>query len=344
MCRKNNDKSFYQPSINIPFTFGWRPSPSFDHQTHSRPTDTMAHSLSPSKPSLKILLLHGYTQSPTLFLRKTAALRKYLTKNLPSHNLKFSCPRGPHRLLPADIPGWEKKEDDGNLDGAKDGEDGDDEVDAWGWWRRKDRVIDGKEEVVYEGMEEGLRIIGRCMKDEGPFDGVIGFSQGGCAAGMVTSLLGKMQSGEASIENFVGFLEEGLGAKTATFSAEKDHKNLPPLNFAIVYSGFKAPGPSYESLYSSGIQTPTLHFLGALDSVVEEGRSRALIDVCENAEVVIHPGGHFLPSQRVWMDAALRFVKKSLEEMEDVKQRDVKGAKKDNAELEENVEDMDVPF
>ena len=304
----------------------------------------MAHSLSPSKPSLRILLLHGYTQSPTLFLRKTAALRKHLTKNLPSHNLTFSCPRGPHRLLPADIPGWEKKGADGDLDGAKDGDVDDYEVDAWGWWRRKDRMIDGREEIVYEGMEEGLRVIGRCMRDEGPFDGVIGFSQGGCAAGMVTSLLEKMRKGEAGIENFVGFLKEGLGAQNANFDAEMDGKSPLPLQFTIVYSGFKAPGPSYVPLYSPNISTPTLHFLGALDSVVKESRSRALIDVCEDAEVVIHPGGHFLPSQRVWMDAALKFVKKSLKTDEDVEKIDLKSAKNNQGEVEDNVEDMDVPF
>jgi len=54
-----------------------------------------------------------------------------------------------------------------------------------------------------------------------------------------------------------------------------------------------------------------LHFLGQVDTVVEESRSLRLVDACvEGAgeggkRVVYHPGGHFLPSSQKQYVAAL---------------------------------------
>lgn len=107
--------------------------------------------------------------------------------------------------------------------------------------------------------------------------------------------------------------------------------NHPPLKFGVAYSGFRAPGPAYDYFYEPKITTPVLHFLGSLDTVVDEARSRALVDACEGGEkrVVYHPGGHYLPSGRQFVNVLLGFVLDSLkpEEVEEV-----------------GVEDMDVPF
>jgi dihydrofolate reductase len=64
-----------------------------------------------------------------------------------------------------------------------------------------------------------------------------------------------------------------------------------------------------------------------------------LIDACagepeKEGLVVWHPGGHFLPSQRPYLDAAVRFIREQLEKSN--------GGKK--ADEEEDVNDMDVPF
>ena len=78
-----------------------------------------------------------------------------------------------------------------------------------------------------------------------------------------------------------------------------------------------------------------LHFLGSLDTVVEESRSLALVEACEESEgrVVYHPGGHFLPStQKASVNALIGFIKEVLHKAEGPKQE------------EESVEDMDVPF
>ncbi|GAD92243.1 dihydrofolate reductase [Paecilomyces variotii No. 5] len=276
--------------------------------------------MTPKQP-LKILMLHGYTQSGTLFYNKTRALAKHLQKSFPFHDVSFSYPTGPLRLNPADIPGYDASSDDQT------------EIEAYGWWRRSNT----SDPPEYLGLETGLDSVAKVLRTEGPFDGVIGFSQGAALAAMVASLLEQPSRKEA----FAYFSAAMTGVKGIAFpeSFESDVVSHPPLKFALCYSGFRAPGPRYRGFYEHPpIQTPVLHVLGSLDSVVEESRSRALIEACagepeKEAKVVWHPGGHFLPSQRTYLDAAVLFIRKCLE-----------GQTEKGKEAEESVEDMDVPF
>ncbi|KAL8899986.1 MAG: hypothetical protein Q9207_005919 [Kuettlingeria erythrocarpa] len=270
----------------------------------------------------------GYTQSGTLFHSKTRALEKAITKALPAYEARFSYPTGPIKLDPVDIPGYTHTSDD-----AEEPEP------AFGWWRRKDRVHPtrkGETEIVYTGFQDGLARIAQSIKDEGPFDGVIGFSQGACAAGMVASLLepGKKEAFDESSS------KEAVTEEFPSSFNFDDAKPQPPLRFAIIYSGFPAPGQRYAAFYEPPLKTPTLHFLGTLDGVVEEVRSRALIERCERPREAVHPGGHFLPSQRPWLDAAVSFIRDSLDQAKDDDGGDAAGT----AEKEEGVEEMNVPF
>jgi hypothetical protein len=177
--------------------------------------------------------------------------------------------------------------------------------------------------------------IAEVLKTEGPFDGVIGFSQGGACAAMVASLLepGRREAFE---------VKQSEGGMRFPESFEKDTGYVegtihPPLKFAVSYSGFAARGKNpYHAFYEPKIKTKVLHFLGTQDVVVEEARSLALVEACENKEeryVVYHPGGHFLPStQKASVNALIGFIKEVMQGEE--------GAKKE----EESVEDMDVPF
>ncbi|KAL8869172.1 MAG: hypothetical protein Q9174_004470 [Haloplaca sp. 1 TL-2023] len=283
----------------------------------------LAHDQIVSQHSLPL----GYTQSGSLFHAKTRALEKALKKSLPNHSILFSYPTGPVNLDPSDIPGYT----------GPSSPDAPDPEPAYGWWRRKDLPIpgatNGETEIIYTDLEDGLGTIAQTIYDEGPFDGVIGFSQGACAAAMVASLLEP-------------------GREDRFFALRKDRKQVfpdsfvstdpeggaiqEPLKFAIIYSGFRAPGNRYAAFYEPPLKTPTLHYFGAVDSVVEEGRGRALLEVCEEAKEVVHPGGHFLPSQRPWLDAAVGFVKDCLDKA------DSNG--NETAREEEKAEDMDVPF
>lgn len=103
----------------------------------------------------------------------------------------------------------------------------------------------------------------------------------------------------------------------------------------------------YNFLYTSGegeeggIDTPTLHFIGSLDTVVEEERSMALVRTCRREKVVYHPGGHFLPGGKMYLGAVGGFIVDCLRERERGGGRGQEGQGQGQGE---GVEDMDVPF
>ncbi|GES65365.1 dihydrofolate reductase [Aspergillus terreus] len=274
-------------------------------------------------PPLKLLCLHGYTQSGPLFHAKSRALIKHITKAFPSHDVSTHYPTGPLRLNPADIPGYEPAQP--TQEGGSTAEDTETKLDAFAWYRRSNTA----DPPLYVGLEDGLAAVAEVLRTEGPFDGVIGFSQGACMAAMVASLLEPGR--RAAFEKFAE--DQGM-----PFPAAFEGLAHPPFRFALCYSGFRSPGARYRGFYESPpVQTPVLHVLGTLDAVVDEGRSRSLIEACagdpeKEGKVVWHPGGHFLPSQRPYLDAAVRFIREAMEG----------GAgKKDD---EEDVRDMELPF
>lgn len=264
----------------------------------------------------------GYTQSGPLFHAKTRSLEKLITKFLPpiapaqSHKssplsqlypggAQLLYPTAPIPLSPADIPGY-----------APAAQEGESQLDAWGWWKRE--TGSGR----YAGLEEGLETIAESIRAAGGIDGVIGFSQGAAAAAMVASLL---EPGRAQ-----AFDEHRRGNPEALEYPEswRELQRMHPkgIKFAALYSGFFAPNPLYTAFYEPKISCPTLHFIGSLDTVVEESRSLALVNACEGAKekTVYHPGGHFVPAGKEWGSVLVGFVRQCIDvEREEEDARDI---------------------
>lgn len=106
------------------------------------------------------------------------------------------------------------------------------------------------------------------IKSKGPFDGILGFSQGAELLGLICCLKSKN-----------------------LFQAE--------FKFAILVSGFKSHCPAYSSYYDlkSPINIPSLHIWGDTDQIIVKERSEALFNLFDAAvtQKIVHPGGHFLP-------------------------------------------------
>lgn len=279
-------------------------------------------------------MLHGFTQSGHVFEIKTKALKKSLEKAFPpapkpGHLARYpggvdlSFPTAPHRLLPIDLPGFPLEADGGNDQESPE---------AYGWWKRKG---DG-EPYECEGMEKAWETIATVLKEEGPFDAAVGFSQGGAAAGMLAALLEKSRWEAFQRQECRG------GMPYPEYFREGQETIHPPFKFAVSYSGFAAgTHPLYKAFYEPKIVTPMLHFIGSVDTVVSEERSLRLVDACvdgrgkdgESARLVYHPGGHFLPSsQKQYVAALVAFM------------REVVGEHVKTEVKQERVEDMDVPF
>lgn len=103
--------------------------------------------------SRKILFLHGYAQNSTIFKSKTGVLRKALG------NIGFEC-FFPNGLLVVQT--------DNNL--PIDKTFGEDSLRCW--WKASD------DRLVYDGLDDTLSYLEKLSIENGPFDGIFGFSQG----------------------------------------------------------------------------------------------------------------------------------------------------------------------
>ncbi|EEB18712.1 conserved hypothetical protein [Pediculus humanus corporis] len=104
----------------------------------------------------KILCLHGYRQNAVKFKSQTGALRKNLR-----HEAEFFFLSAPHR-----IPGFES------------GGEGDD-YDQRAWWFTKENSFSSRDVTdLDKGLEESLDLVKKYFDENGPFDALLGFSQG----------------------------------------------------------------------------------------------------------------------------------------------------------------------
>lgn len=249
----------------------------------------------------------GYTQSGPLFRAKTRALEKLLAKSLAPLKLRPTLfyPTGPTRLSPRDIPGYEPPEGGGDDEAAE-------TTDSWAWFRKDEASGE------YRGLEEGLGRVASCIRDEagGHVDGVVGFSQGGAMAAMVASALeGGEGEGEEGQQHKRQPPAAGVGGYDwGWVDGLREANGGRALRFAVIYSGFFSPPAGLGWLYEPRIATPTLQYIGSLDTVVEESRTRGLVDRSVDPVVVVHPGGHYVPVNREWVMPLVGFVRKCCEE------------------------------
>ncbi|KAF8023356.1 hypothetical protein BT93_F0761 [Corymbia citriodora subsp. variegata] len=123
-----------------------------------------------------------------------------------------------------------------------------------------------KEFTEYTNFDECLAYLEDLMIKQGPFDGLLGFSQGAIlSAGL-----------------------PGLQAEGVALT------KVPKIKFVIIIGGAKFKSPSVaEKAYASPIQCPSLHFLGETDFLKPYGEE--LLESCADPIVVRHPKGHTIP-------------------------------------------------
>ncbi|RCK65024.1 Family of serine hydrolases 3 [Candida viswanathii] len=249
----------------------------------------------------KILFLHGYTQSASLFYAKTSALRKKLIK------LGYKCVylNGPYVLTPADLPSGDSLSKFGSSTNT-------DEVIYRAWWVKKEATndnidVDDSIQTIKNYIDSGEVIPDEDLKTEPeteeerklPVVGIIGFSQGAAFGGLI---------------------------------AHKFHElfETEPLKFVVLYSGFKldtskkAGNHKYDSHYPQTEEEVVnshfkyLHVYGELDTVVEEARAYTLYDLTKSSsELLKHPGGHFVPNSKLYVDQVTNWIQANLEKKEE---------------------------
>ncbi|KAG0676378.1 hypothetical protein C6P40_001971 [Pichia californica] len=162
-------------------------------------------------------------------------------------------------------------------------------------------------------IKPSFEVVKNAYKEHGPFIGIMGFSQG---SGIVGAML-------SSFNEIVD-----------------DEKALDTLKFAIIYSGFKFENPSVQHYYEKKITVPTLHVMGELDTLVSNERSQALADICEDATVLKHPGGHYCPSTKDLLKTEVAWVNSVVDGTRE-KEIDAKKETKDDDDINKLSDDLE---
>ena len=222
----------------------------------------------------KILMLHGFVQSDRIFSSKTGGLRK----NLKKLGYELSYANGPEVVDKSKLPGASDQEliADANSE------------DLYGWWLRKSSGPSGL--MDYEIQQSTLKYLHDYIIENGPFDGIIGFSQGAGLGGYLSQ----------DIRGILNLTEE----------------QQPDLKFFISFSGFKLVPEQYAAVYSRNTAPPSLHVLGEMDAVVSEDRTMALFNAwAENKRHMLkHPGSHFIPNSKAFVSQVCNWIQSTVTE------------------------------
>ncbi|CAL1676716.1 unnamed protein product [Lasius platythorax] len=123
----------------------------------------------PIKSKLRILALHGYMQSDVIFSAKLGSLRKGFKKEID-----FTFIRAPHKV-PSNNEISEENADENE----------------YGWWfNTEDHVF--KATVPSElcvGFDDSIALIEKIFSEQGPFDGILGFSQGAAFVSILCAMM-----------------------------------------------------------------------------------------------------------------------------------------------------------
>lgn len=198
---------------------------------------------------LKVLCLHGYRQTSTTFYEKLGAFRKMVGKKC---DMKFV--NAPHLVPPND-------DDNG--------------AEQRGWWFSQPHGYFKSTDVsdCDKGFEESLQVIKTAIEEEGPFDGIMGFSQGAALVAII--------------------------CMTPELASH--------FKFAMLFAPFKSVCSKHQHYFEKVSQLPALLVIGDGDQVVDPKRGLETVKLFENAQVVRHEGGHFVPATGKQKEAYLSF-------------------------------------
>ena len=153
-------------------------------------------------------------------------------------------------------------------------------LDMRAWWTRLEFTI--RLDQLYSSLD----YLTKYIREHGPFDGIVGFSQGASIAMMLASLC----EGSVRPERVEALANQGLPLLIPPPQS--------PFKFAIACSGFINAPQFYDGFFTPKISTPSMHLVADWDHMVSEQMSAEMIASCENPTVLRHAGTHAVPTDR----------------------------------------------
>ncbi|XP_037948773.1 esterase GA18864 [Teleopsis dalmanni] len=214
------------------------------------------------KEKLRVLCLHGYRQNGDAFKSKLGSFRKHVGKYAD-----FVFIAAPHLAAALEMSPDNTQEDQRS------------------WWANKD---DGSFKGTNKngpaiGFQQSLRLVEETWTNQGPFQGLLGFSQGACFVGLICGL------------------------------AKKKLTSIKP-EFAVLSSGFLSGSLVHKSAYEELISIPSLHIFGSTDEIIPKQMSEELAKHFKNPEILVHNGGHYFPATAQQKQSYIFFFQDRLQE------------------------------
>jgi surfactin synthase thioesterase subunit len=75
----------------------------------------------------------------------------------------------------------------------------------------------------------------------------------------------------------------------------------------VSFSGFPLGHPSYNQLYDPKVETPILHVIGTMDTMIDESQSLRLRDRCTDSSLHYFFGTHYVPRDTDFLEALTLF-------------------------------------
>jgi len=246
-----------------------------------------------SQAALRVLCLHGYVQNGTIFRQRTGSLRKALGSRVGSYHFVDA----PHSAAGA-FPETSSSAAVGD-EGAERGEaQAPEELDVRGWWNSGENAaatatsegwVRPSQSKRAVGVDASLSLLVETLRKDGPFDGILAFSQG---AAMGALLLAHVH-------------ESGIAATL----------HLP--RFAILVAGFLPYDEDLQRIMAVGLplctaQTAVLCVSGTEDKLVPPERVGELMNSFKTEgsrlQLFSHSGGHGIPSNAAFRNTVKAFI------------------------------------
>lgn len=201
---------------------------------------------------MRFLCLHGYQQTAAMMQAETPFLQQLLEQTI-NDQVELVYATGPHPSTPTAA-----------------GEP------TFAWWD-------------IQCPEYTFSFLSTLLDNEGPFDGLIGFSQGATVSCLIAALL-----------------ERPTSLRPVEFTA----CSHGPVKVVVSYSGYHEDDERLQKYYTPNIKTPIIHFISSTDPVISEDRCLRLVKKCEDSEdrVIMYKGSgfHRIPAAKLTTQALKR--------------------------------------
>lgn len=219
----------------------------------------------------RILMLHGYRQSEMAFRERSGGLRKALKSQC-----EFIFCEAPHLVPKSTVEQIDEQEASNEIER--------------GWWFSADDDSYNALDVTEcdKGFDKSLEYLNEIFRQHEPIDGILGFSQGGCLAGILCSIAEQNKKNEGQ----------------SKYGSIK-------FKYCLIVAGFVSQQVNHATYYNmeKPIELPTLHIYGKADKVIPYEMPIKLTGYFKEPKSFLHELGHFIPVNSESKNAILEFLK-----------------------------------